>query len=52
MDDVLVKQELIKLRHFVFKEATTGRGGARQVLRGEVQEMTSDFGDENQMLEY
>ena len=52
VDDVLVKQELIELRNWVVKEAMTGRGGARQVLKGEVQEMTSDFGDENQVLEY
>ena len=52
VDDVLAKQELIELRNWVVKEAMTGRGGARQVLRGEVQEMTSDFSDENQILEY
>ena len=31
-DDVLVKQELIKLRNWVFNEAMTCRGGARRVL--------------------
>ena len=52
MDDELVKQALIKLQDCVCKEAMTSRGGARQMLSGEVQEMTSAFGDEHQMLEY
>ena len=52
MDEELVKQALIKLQDWVFKEAMTSRGGAQQMLSGEVQEMTSAFGDEHQMLEY
>ena len=32
VQDALVKQELIKLRDWIFKEAMTGRGGARLVL--------------------
>ena len=52
MDDELVKEALIKLQDWVFKEAMTSCGGARQILSGEVQEMTFAFGDEHRMLEY
>ena len=36
VDDVLVKEELIKLRKWIIKEAMTGRGHARRVLRVEL----------------
>ena len=36
VDDVLVKEELIKLRNWIITEATTGRGNARRVLRVEL----------------
>ena len=35
-DDVLVKQELTKLQNWVCKEAMTGQGNARRVVRVEL----------------
>ena len=35
VDDVLVKQELTKLQNWVCKEAMTGQGNARRVVRVE-----------------